>query len=187
MNSDDFTVLVSGGSRCRWVSMYTVWSSYSQWLIEYSNESASNFALSLNIPLWKLFRWFTRPQLWATGDWQLHHNNASYSYRVFWQNIKSPRRFSPPTAQIWCPVTLAFLKTKITFQREEVSDHWWDSEKYNRAADGDWENCVRSQGAYFEGDWGIIVLIVLIVICIMFLVSSSINVSIFHIIWMDTF
>ena len=24
--------------------------------------------------------------------------------------------------------------------------------KYDWAADGDWENCVRSQGAYFEGD-----------------------------------
>ena len=33
-----------------------------------------------------------------------------------------------------------------------------------------WENCVRPQGAYFEGDWGVIVL------CTMFLVSSSINV-----------
>ena len=25
-------------------------------------------------------------------------------------------------------------------------------EKNDRAADGDWENYVRSQGAYFEGD-----------------------------------
>ena len=38
---------------------------------------------------------------------------------------------------------LAFPKTKITFEREEISDCWWDSGKYNRAADGDWENCVR--------------------------------------------
>ena len=38
-----------------------------------------------------------------------------------------------------------------------------------------WENCVRSQSAYLEGDWGVIVL------CTMFLVSSSMNVSIFHI------
>ena len=40
------------------------------------NEYTSHFALSFNISLWKLFRWFRRPQLWATGDWQLHHNNA---------------------------------------------------------------------------------------------------------------
>ena len=68
---------------------------------------------------------------------------------------------------------LAFPKTKNTFEREEISDLWWDSGKYNGTADGDWENCVKSQGAYFEGDWGAFVL------CTMFLVSSSINVSYF--------
>ena len=51
------------------------------------------------------------------------------------------------------------------FEREEISDCQWDSGKYDRAADGNWENCVRSQGAYFEGDWGVTVL------CTMFLVS----------------
>ena len=66
-------------------------------------------AWSLNISLWKLFGWFRRPQLWATGDWQLHHDNKSLmhhtSCRGFWQNIKSPRWLSPTTAQIWCPAT----------------------------------------------------------------------------------
>ena len=58
-----------------------------------------------------------------------------------------------------------------------------DSGKYDRAADGNWEKCVRSQGACFEGDFeeGIIVL------CTMFLVSSSINISIFHRTWLGTF
>ena len=60
---------------------------------------------------------------------------------------------------------LAFSKTKITFEREEISGCWWHSGKYNGAADADWESCVRSQGAHFEGDWSIIVL------CTMFLVS----------------
>ena len=60
---------------------------------------------------------------------------------------------------------LAFPKNKITFEREEISDHQWDLGEYYGAADGNWENCVRSQGAYFEGDWGIIAL------CTMFLVS----------------
>ena len=76
---------------------------------------------------------------------------------------------------------LAFPKTKITFEREEISDRRYDSGKQDRATDGDWENCVRSQGAYFEGDWGVIVL------CTMFLVSPSINVSIFHSMCLDTF
>ena len=60
---------------------------------------------------------------------------------------------------------LAFPKTKNTFEREQISDHQWDPGKYDGATDSNWENCVRSQGAYFEGDWGIIFL------CTMFLVS----------------
>ena len=76
---------------------------------------------------------------------------------------------------------LSFSKTKITFEWEDISDHWWDSGKYDGVADGYWQNCVRSQGAYFEGDWGVIVL------CKMFLVSSLINIFIFHSTWLDTF
>ena len=71
-------------------------------------------------------------------------------------------------------------KTKITFEREEILDHQWDSGRYKGTSDGDWENCVKSQSAYFEGDWGVIVL------STVFLVSS-INVSIFHITWLDAF
>ena len=60
-NNDHFTVLASGGSGRCWVSMCTVWPSHSKWL----SKSASDFALSLNIPPRKLFGWFRRPQLWA--------------------------------------------------------------------------------------------------------------------------
>ena len=141
--------------------------------------------LSLNIPPCKLFGWFRRLQLWATGDWQLHYNNtpaqAPVSCRAFWQNIRSPNWLSPLHPRSGALWLLAFPKTKITFEREEISDCQWDWGKYDRAADGDWENCVRSQGVYFEGDWGVIVL------CTIFLVSSSINVSIFHITWLDYF
>ena len=62
---------------------------------------------------------------------------------------------------------MAFPRTTITIEREEILDHQRDSGKYDRAADGDWENCVRSHGAYLEGDWDIIFL------CKMFLVSYS--------------
>ena len=64
---------------------------------------------------------------------------------------------------------LTLPQTKITFEMEEISDHRWDSGEYDTAADGDWESCVRSQGAYFEGDWGVIVL------WTMFLVSCIFN------------
>ena len=107
----------------------------------------------------------------AMGKWCLaassrqHTCSCVMSQAVFWQNIKSSRWLSPATVRFGALWLLAFPKTKVTFEREEISDHWWDSGKYNGAADGDWENCVRSQGAYFEGDWGIIVL------CTVFLVS----------------
>ena len=80
--------------------------------------------------------------------------------RVFWWNIKSPRWLSPLTAQIWLfPKLKSPLKGKRFQTINEIQ------EKYDGAADGRWENCVRSQGTYFEGDWGTIVL------CTMFLVS----------------
>ena len=72
---------------------------------------------------------------------------------------------------------LAFPKTKITFEREEISDCWWDSGNYDGAADSDWENCVRSQGTYFEGDWDVIVLCT--VSCILYLLQKCLYFSYF--------
>ena len=139
----------------------------------------SNFVLSLNIPLRKLFGWFRRPQLWATGDWQLHHHNTpTHSFvQNSWQNIKSPRWFSPPTAQIWHTVISGFSQNW---------NHLWKgrdfSGKCDGAANGDWENCTRSQGACFEEDEASLPCVQ----CFLYLVSFSVNVSIFHVTWMDT-
>ena len=106
----------------------------------------------------------------------MHHVWCSF----FWWNIKSLSWLSPATAQ--CPVTSGFSQN-LNHLWKGKDFRWWDSRKYthDRAADGDsnkgfcriiwtgkrcWENCVkRSQGAYFEGDWGVIVL------CIVFLLS----------------
>ena len=104
----------------------------------------------------------------------IHHSSP----RGFWQNIQSPRWHSPPVAQIWCPVTLLFPKTKITFEREEISDHWWDSGQYNRSADGNWENCVSTLKGTEKS--------LSCVQCRLYFVSSSINVSIFYTTWLDT-
>ena len=119
-------------------------------------------------------------------SWEMQYDENGYSYgqlvigsfitttyplvqhiwcRIFSRNIKSPRWLSPLQLRFGTLQLLAFPKTKIIFEREEISDCWWGSWKYDGAADGDWENCVRSHGTYLEGDWGIIVL------CIMFLVS----------------
>ena len=123
----------------------------------------------------------------AMGNWWL----AASSQRAHWcimsraeffgETSDHPGDSTPLQPRFGALRLLAFPKTKITCEKEAISDHGWDSGKYDRAADGDWENYVRSQGACFEGVWDIIVL------CKMFLVSSSINVSIFHITWLDTF
>ena len=76
VNNVNFTVLVSGGGRCHWVSMCTMWPLHARLLRELNNKYISNFESSLNIPPQKLFGWFRRPQLWATGDWQLHQDNV---------------------------------------------------------------------------------------------------------------
>ena len=125
--------------------------------------------LSLNIPLQNPFGWFRRSQLWATGDWQLHHTDApahaSHLMQIFGETSNHPGNSAPLQPRFGSLRLLTFPTIKITFEREGVSDCRWDSGKYDRAADGDWENSVRSQSAYFEGDWGVIIL------CTMFLVS----------------
>ena len=86
----------------------------------------------------------------------------------------------PKFGALWL---LAFPKTKITFEKEEISHCWWDSGKYNGVADGNQENFVWSQGAHFEGDWGVISYVQFF----LYLTSFSINVSIFHSTWLATF
>ena len=143
------------------------------------------FCIKLNIPPWKLLGRFRRPQLWATGDWQLHHNNVpaqvSSLIQFFGKTSNHPGDSAPLQHRFGTLRLLSFPKTKITFEREEISDHRWDLGKYSWQGSWWqfqqrilqcfeqwkrlWENCVRCQGTYFEGDWGITVL------CTMFLVS----------------
>ena len=121
---------------------------------------------------------------WLAASSQQHACSCITSRAEFFDKTSNHPGYSvavqPRFGALWL---LAFPQTKIIFEREEISDHWWDSGKYNRAADGDWKNCVGSQGAYSEGDWGIIVQWT----SCLYLVSSSINVPVFHITWLDTF
>ena len=117
----------------------------------------------------------------AGSSWQHAHTCITSHAAVFGETSNHLDILAPLQLRFGTLRLLAFPETKITFEREEISDCWWDSGKYDKAADGNWENCVRSQGAYFEGDWGITVL------CTIFLVSSSINIFIYHSTWLDTF
>ena len=128
--------------------------------------------------IWMIQKATTVGNWWlAASSWQPAQSCIT-SCAALWQitPIRDSAPLQPRFDALW---PLVVPHTKITFEREEISDCWWDSGKYERAADGDGENCVRSQGSYFEGDWSIIVL------CTMFLISS-INVFIFHITLLDT-
>ena len=124
---------------------------------------------------------------WAASSWQCARSWIMSCAELFGETSNHPGNSAPLQPRFGTLWLLAFPKTKITFEREEISDCRWDSgkkkkNKTNGAADGNWENCVTSQGAYFEGDWGITVL------CTMFLVSCFFfNVTIFHITWLDIF
>ena len=85
----------------------------------------------------------------VTTTYQLvHHISAG----GFGETSNHPGDSAPLQTRFGTLQLLAFPKTEITFEREEISDHQWDSGKKDGAANGDRENCVRSQGAYFEGD-----------------------------------
>ena len=62
----------------------------------------------------------------ATGDWQLHHNNAPAHASRLKQSIgetsNHPADSAPLQPRLGALRLLAFLKTKITFEREEISD-----------------------------------------------------------------
>ena len=102
----------------------------------------------------------------AMGNWWLEAAPQQHTYSCITSHAEFFDKTSnhPGNSALLQPWLLDFSKTEITFEREEISDHQWDSGKYNGTADGDWENCGKSQGAYFEGGWGIIFL------CTMFFV-----------------
>ena len=101
----------------------------------------------------------------AASSWQCAHSCIMFHAEIFGETSDYPGVFPPLQPRLGSLWFLALPKTKFMFGREEISDHRWDSGKYCGAADGDWKNCVRSQGVYFEGDQSIIVL------CTMFVVS----------------
>ena len=168
-----------------WVTMCTLQLLLSKQLSKYSNEYASNF-VKLVHPSTETIGIIQKAT--AMGNWwlaassqQCARSHITSRAEFFGKTSSHPGDSAPLQPRFRSLLLLPFPKTKITFKREEISDHWWDSGKYNRVADGDWENCVRAQGANSEGDR------VTTVLCTMFLVSPSVNVSIFHIMWLDTF
>ena len=84
---------------------------------------------------------------WLTASsWQCACSCIMSCAEIFGETSNHPGDSAPLQPRFGTLRLLAFSKTKITFEREEISDHWWDAVKYDRATNGHWENCVRSQG-----------------------------------------
>ena len=106
---------------------------------------------------------------WLAASSKHAHSYITSHAEFFGKTSNHPGDSAPLQHRFGALWLLDFPKTKITFDKEEISDHQWDLGKYGGAPEGDWENCVRSLGAYFEGDWGIIVLwTMFLVSCIFF-------------------
>ena len=157
VNNYDFTVLVSGGSRHRGVSMCTVWPSHSESLEQVEQWICLKLCVKLKHcsaeMTWMVQKATAVGNWWlAAASWQRSCSCTTSCAGFFGKTSNHPGDSAPLQPRFGALGLLAFPQTKTTFEREEISDHWWDSGKYDEAADGNWENCVRSQGAYFEGD-----------------------------------
>ena len=144
------SVLVSGSGRCHRVGMHTVGPSHSKWLIRARNLHqilclawtflCGNYSDDLGATA--MGSWW-----WATSSQRACSCITSHA-EFFGETSNHPGDSATLQPRFGVLQLLPFPKTKITFEREEISDHRWDSGKYDGAADGNWENCVRSQGAF---------------------------------------
>ena len=114
------------------------------------------------IKFWITLEYFSAETIWmiqkaaAMDNWWLAASPQqcacswiSSPTQFFGNTSNHPGESSPLQPRFGSLRLLAFPKAKVPFDREEISDYRWGSEKYDKAADGNWENRVRSQGAYF--------------------------------------
>ena len=146
--------------------------------------------LSLNIAPLKLFGWFRRLQLWATGDWQLHHNNvpayASHLMQSFLVKHQITQVTQPPYSPDLVPWDFWLLDfPKLKSPLKGKSFHTVDEIQGNMMGQ------LTVTGRIV---WGPKVptlkgteVSLFYVQCFLYLVSSSINVCIFHMTWLDAF
>ena len=72
----------------------------------------------------------------AASSWQHTWSHITFHAEFLGETSNHPGVSSALQPTFGALQLLAFLKAKITFVREEISDHGWDSGKYNGAADG---------------------------------------------------
>ena len=126
----------------------------------------------------------------AMGNWWLAASSGQHSHSCITSHVEffSETLNHPGDSAFLQPRSdtlqlLAFPQTKITFVKEEISDHQWDSGKY----DGAPMAIGRTVWGPKVPTWKGTEISLFYVQCFLYLVSSSVNVSIFPIMWLDTF
>ena len=116
----------------------------------------------------------------AKGTWWLAASSWQYTcpfiiscVEFFGKTSNCPGDSAPQQPRFGTLLLTVFPKTKITFEREEISGHWWDSGKYNGAADG--RTVWGPEVPALKGTEASLSYIQ----CFLYFVSSSVNVSIF--------
>ena len=128
VNNDDFLEVVSGGSRPCWVSMCTVWLLHSFKMTERAEQRicikfCTKLEHSSMETIWMIQKAVAMGNCWLAAS---SDNTPAYTShlfgRIFLPNIKSPGDSTPLQPRFGTLCLLAFCKTKITFEREEISD-----------------------------------------------------------------
>ena len=139
------------------------------------------------IPLQKLFRWFRRPQLWAPGDCQLHHHNATIHAPHLVQSFLVKHQITQvtqlPYSQDLVPCDLWLfpkLKSPLKGKRFQTIDAIGENTAgqlmaFGRTVRSKVPTLKRTEVSLSYVRW------------FLYLVSSLINASIFRITWLDTF
>ena len=142
------------------------------------------FCSKLEHSPWKLFQWFRRLQLWTTGDWQLHHDSAPTHASHFMQSFLVKHKITQVTQPPYSPDLVScdsWLFQKLTSPLKGKRFQTIDEIQESRMAFGTtvWGLKLSTlKGTEVSLSY---------VPCFLYLVSSSIKVSIFHITWLDTF
>ena len=152
-----------------------MWPSHSKWLSELEQRICIKFYVKFECSsaetIWMIQKATAMGNWWlAASSWQCAFLCIVHCAECFGKTSNHPGNSAPLQARFGALWLLAFPKTKG--KKFQTVDEIQENIIGQQMATG---KTMGSQRTYFEEDWGTIVL------CTIYLVSSSINASIFHI------
>ena len=120
--------------------------------------------------IWMIQKATAMSKWWlAASSWQCAYSCIISHAEFIGETSNYPGDSAPLQTRFGTLWLLAFSKLKSPLKGKRYQTIDEIQTKYDGTADGDWQSCVKSQGAYFEGDPGILVLYtVFLVSCICF-------------------